>query len=347
MQASDHDLQHPTHESIAVFIPALNPDERLVDLVQSLARLHFGAIVVVNDGSGAEYQDIFSRVSAIPGAVVLRHPQNCGQGRAVRTAMRYALDNLPDLIGAVTADADGQHAINDIARMAEAMESGARRPVLGSRSFGEGVPLRSRFGNILTRYVFRFFSGFTIADTQSGLRGIPQKWLAEALLARGDRFEFAIGFLAHFCRIGVPPVEVPIATIYIDGNRSSHFKPLRDSVRIYSFLLRSYVASWAPECIDLAGFTFAYAFVRNIAWAVVAGRLAAIAALALGRRFAPISLGIPKGYFRRRVVWFAATGIVSFAAIWELTQGGGVNTYAAMILVEFVLYVVSGAMKRI
>jgi glycosyltransferase involved in cell wall biosynthesis len=347
MQASDNDPQHLTHGSVAVFIPALNPDERLVDLVQSLARLHFGAMVVVNDGSGADCEDVFSRVNAIPGAVVLRHPQNCGQGRAVKTAMRYALENLPGTIGAVTADADGQHAVKDIARMAEAMESGARRPVLGTRSFGEGVPMRSRFGNILTRYVFRFFSGCTIADTQSGLRGIPQEWLAEALLARGDRFEFAIGFLAHFCRIGVPPIEVPIATIYIDGNRSSHFKPLRDSVRIYSFLLRSYVASWAPECIDLAGFAFAYAFVRNIAWAVVAGRLAAIAALAAGRRFAPVSLGIPKDYLLRRVVWFAVTGIVSLAAIWGLTRGGGLNTMAAKILVEFVLYAVSGAMKWI
>lgn len=347
MEAIENSPQLLPPGSVAVLIPAWEPNEQLIDLVQSLARLYFAAIVVVNDGSGEEYDHLFSRASAIPGVVVLRHTQNRGQGCAVRTAMRYVFDRLPALIGVVTADADGQHAIEDIARMAKALASGATRPVLGVRTFDQGVPLRSRFGNILTRYVFRFFSGVTITDTQSGLRAIPQRWLAEALLARGDRFEFAIGFLAHFCRIGAPPAEVPIATIYFDGNRSSHFKPLQDSMRIYLFLLRSFAASWAPECIDIAGFALTYALLSNLAWAVVAGRLGAIATLALDRHFAHGTTGISKDYFRRRVFSLAVTGVVCFAAIWALARGMGWNAIAAKIVVEFVLYAVSGAMRSI
>ncbi|HUA99624.1 MAG TPA: glycosyltransferase family 2 protein [Terracidiphilus sp.] len=347
MEPSDEARQQSPLRQIAVLIPAWKPDERLVELVQALAAADFAAIVVVDDGSGEEYERIFARVRGIPSAVVRRHEQNRGQGCAVKTAAEWVLANLPGVTGAVTADADGQHAVADIVRVAEALARSGGRTVLGAREFGDGVPLRSRFGNILTRYVFRFFSGLAIGDTQSGLRGIPRQWLPEVPRAPGDRFEFAIGFLAHFAQIGAAPATIPIATIYIDGNRSSHFKPVRDSVRIYLLLLRCFAASWLPECIDLAGFAAAWAAGRNMAAAMVAGRLAGVASLAFSLRFARYPRGEAKTSFVRRVVYLAATGLVAFAAIEALTADLDWSTMGAKIVVELILYLALGFMKKL
>jgi glycosyltransferase involved in cell wall biosynthesis len=235
-------VAHSRLRELAVVIPAWQPDGRLVELVQSLAGAGFAAIIVVNDGSSHSHEEVFKSVRRIPSVIVLRHARNYGQGRAVRTGIECAVARLPSLAGVVTADADGQHAADDIVRVAEALAGSSPRPVLGTRTFGAGVPLRSRFGNILTRYVFRILSGVTVTDTQSGLRGIPRELIPAVLGVDADRYEFAISLLALFCRIGAPPVEVPIATIYLDENRSSHFKPLRDSVRIYLHLARCYAS---------------------------------------------------------------------------------------------------------
>lgn len=322
---------------LVIVIPSLQPDERLVDLVRSLAEFPFLAIVVVNDGSEEQYDAIFARVSALPPAIVLRHDVNRGQGGAVKSAIRFVLDRMPAATGVVTADADGQHAVKDIVRIAEAIAANGERPVLGVRAFGGGVPLRSRFGNILTQYVFAALSGTMISDTQSGLRGIPARWLPEILRVQGDRFEFAVSLLANLCRLSIPPIELPVETIYIEGNRSSHFKPIRDSVRIYLFLLRLYAASLLPMSLDLAGFAMAFAATASIGIAVFSGRAAAVASAMLihvVRRLRHTDAPDP---LAKRLVPLIVTGCFSFSLIWILAERLHWNIFVAKIVAEFTL----------
>jgi glycosyltransferase involved in cell wall biosynthesis len=334
--AADTPLQS-TLRSIAVLIPAWQPDERLIDLARCLAPYNFAAIIVVNDGSGDEYERIFERVRLAPSVVVIRHEQNRGQGCAVKTALRFALGSLPDLTGAVTADADGQHAVNDIIRVAEALATGGGQLVLGTRSFDDQVPLRSRFGNILTQYIFAALSASRISDTQTGLRGVPRKLMPEVLDIRGDRFEFAISLLAHFCNRGCPPLQVPVATIYLDRNRSSHFRPVRDSIRIYLRLIRCYVSLFAPICVDFLGFFLASAISTSIALAVLVGRIGAVVALLLQHR---LGYGPRRPSVGLRVASLAFGGLVAFTGIWVLTRQMGWHLAAAKILVESVLWLV-------
>lgn len=330
---------------IAVIIPAWQPDHRLVELVRALANSGFGSLIVVNDGSSTSHEILFKEISEVTSVVVLQHARNYGQGRAVRTGLRYAMDNLPHLKGVVTADADGQHAVGDIVRIAEALASGSARPVLGVRRFGAGVPLRSRFGNILTQYVFRLLSGVMISDTQSGLRGIPRALIPMVLRVDADRFEFAVSVLAHFCRIGVAPLEVPIATIYLDGNRSSHFKPVQDSVRIYLHLARCFAFTLIPALVDFAAFAVAYVASSNLGAAVLAGRLGAIAALTLIHLLAPKTQRDTNASYARRAIAFAATGVLSFGAIRLFVDQFGWNPAAAKILVECLLYLALDAIR--
>jgi len=325
---------------IAVVIPALNPDERLVVLVESLAKYPFAAIVVVNDGSETEYDAVFERLRPLPRARLLRHAVNQGPGRAYKTAFQYVLADLPESIGVVTADADGQHAVADIIRVGELLARSHGRPVLGIRTFAAGVPWRSRVGNVITRYVFKFLSGRKVRDTQCGLRGFPKEYLAELLQARGERFEYVSSVLAHLCAREKQPIEAQVATIYLDRNRSSHFRPLQDSVRIYSLLIAFYAASIAAVCMNLAVFTAIFIGTGSVAGAIAAARLLLLLGFTIDRRFAFQPCVPPRKSISGYGMVMVLTGCISYAAIWCLQHYLGWNALVAGIATETILMLV-------
>jgi glycosyltransferase involved in cell wall biosynthesis len=226
-----------------VLIPAWQPESVLTRLVQELSTAGFGAVVVVDDGSGNEWMELFSGLERMSGVHLVRHENNQGKGKALKSGFRYVRTALPGLKGVVTADADGQHRVEDIVRVGLALEHVGSGAVLGARAFSGEVPLRNKFGNLLTREVFALLTGARLSDTQSGLRGFSSELLPTLECIEGERYEYETTVLATLCRMGRKPVEVTIETIYLEGNRSSHFDPLRDSARIYAALLRSVFAS--------------------------------------------------------------------------------------------------------
>lgn len=235
-------------QSPIIIIPALAPDDRLVSLVGQLRGAEL-PIIVIDDGSGTEYEKIFQQAEKA-GCVVVHHSQNLGKGAAIKTGIQEAVRRYGPSNAYLTADADGQHLPEDIIKVAEEM---ARRPdalVLGTRVFSaEGVPFRSRFGNRVTSAVFRLTSGISCPDTQTGLRGIPAALEPLALSVEGDRYEYEMNFLSDAART-VPLSFVPIHTVYHDRNTTSHFRPLADSARIYGRFLRFSLASLAGAVTD-------------------------------------------------------------------------------------------------
>jgi glycosyltransferase involved in cell wall biosynthesis len=222
----------------AILIPAYKPDTRLVQLVEALSNASQAPIVIINDGSPAAHDPVFAGLAAYPTVKLLAHPFNQGKGAALRTGFSY-IQTLPAEIACiVTADADGQHSVKDILAVAAAAEQKPETMIIGSRQFDKDVPPRSMFGNTVTRWVMRLFFGVKLWDTQTGLRGIPRRLLPALSEIPYDHYELEIVMLLVAKRRSVPLVEIPIETIYIERNRSSHFKPLRDSARVYSVLLR-------------------------------------------------------------------------------------------------------------
>lgn len=320
---------------IAVVIPCLKPDERLLDLVRTLSAHPFGAIVVVNDGSPAEYDGVFAQLEDVPRVKLLKHVENRGTGRACKTGFEYATSALPDLAGVVTADADGQHSPRDIVQIAEVLAESGLRPVWGMRTLGPRAPLRSRVGNAVTRRLFQLLSGCRVSDTQCGLRGIPARYLAALCRLRGERFESVTATLAYFCQRGLAPLEVPIETIYLEQNRTSHFRPIRDSLRIYGLLARIYAPALISAAVDLAAFAAAYLATANLAAAILTGRGSLLAEDALHRRLAygPSASQGRSGW--RRCAEALATGAASLAGIWALVRATGCNVFGAKCAVEF------------
>jgi putative flippase GtrA len=263
-------------KSIAFLIPSYQPADILLGLLEELRRASPAPIVIVDDGSGAGYAPIFDSVRPMAGVTVLTNAVNLGKGAALKHGMNHILVHHPSCIGVVTADADGQHAVADILRVAEALQTEPDRVAFGVRAFDTEVPLRSRFGNAVSRHIYRFLIGINLSDTQTGLRGIPKRLMELSLAIRANRYEFETEQLVVIKANRMPVRETPIRTIYIESNRDSHFRPLRDSARIYFVLLRYSIASIVTEMADLAVFATAMAASGDLVWSNVIGRLVAL-----------------------------------------------------------------------
>lgn len=331
---------------IAVLIPARQLEPALAPLVDELLDAGFGAIVLVDDGSPSEDKMGFDALAHRPRVHLLRHAANLGKGRALKTGFNFFLTELPGFAALVTADADGQHAAGDIVRVAEALAAAPERVVVGSRRFRGDMPLRSRLGNELTRTVFHFVSGSRLSDTQTGLRGFPAFLLPELLALTGERYEYEMTVLAHLCRHGHEPLEVPIATIYLDGNRTSHFNPVRDSMRIYFVLLRFYASSLFSAGLDLAGFSIAFWLTGNVLISVAVGRVSSLINFALNRSLVFHNADPIKGSLWRYYLLATVLGAISYGAIRGLSYWLGWNVVAIKILVETSLSLVSFSVQR-
>lgn len=242
---------------IPVIIPAYEPDEKLIVLLKHLKEAGIVNIVVVDDGSGKDYRDLFEAALAVEGCKVLTHSVNLGKGRALKTAFNYCLTEFPDAVGCVTADSDGQHTPEDILACMKKLWDTPDALILGCRNFdAKDVPLRSSFGNKCTRKVFGYLLGISISDTQTGLRAIPTSFMKTLMNVKGERFEYETNMLIETKNQSIPIKEVSVKTIYIEENKTSHFNPIKDSVRIYMIFGKFLFSSLSSSVVDLLLFNF-------------------------------------------------------------------------------------------
>lgn len=277
-------------EKMIVLIPAYKPEEKMLRLLEELGQYRrasadsrqdgeqagrsdragagltikentgIDGIVVVDDGGGESFRALFDRAQEL-GCLVVRHEENRGKGAAIRTGIRAAVEHFGSDIHIVTADADGQHLPKDILRVADMTlkknssvgpQKGAAKPVLvlGARDFSQkNVPLRSMLGNRITSVFFRISTGRSCKDTQTGLRGIPASLIHLALRTEGDRYEYEMNFLTDAVKIA-DLAMVTIETVYEDGNSTSHFRPVRDSLLIYKRPLRYAMTGAGSAVVD-------------------------------------------------------------------------------------------------
>ncbi len=332
--------------NIAVVIPAYNPEEPLLLLVEALIKLDFRQIVVVNDGSKPSCRNMFDRLTGMRNCCVIHHSVNLGKGRALKSGFNYCCVNFPDLLGIVTADADGQHTPDDIQKVSAGFLSHPRSLVIGARTFTQGTPLRNRLGNMITRYVFRLLIGGKLSDTQSGLRCVPMNIVPSLIQLEGECYEYEMNMLISTKKSWISIREVKIATVYLNDNRSSHFNPLVDSMKIYFLLLRFSFSSLFASGIDFVIFTALYLLRRDILAALILARLVS---------------GCINFFVNKRLVFhnregmaaplvkyftlFVTLGMLSFLCI-RTMAGFGVNVIAAKIAAESVLFLASFTIQR-
>lgn len=279
-------VQSNSDLTTAVVIPAYQPGPILLDLFNELQQKEIENIIVVNDGSNPNSKPIFDRIEKL-GGTVLNHGQNLGKGQALKTAFNFILSRLPQVKSVLTCDADGQHHADDVLNLFKVAAEKRNELLLGSREFDDQViPWRSRFGNKVTKQVFRFLVGQALTDTQTGLRVIPRSFLPALIQIKTGRYEFEMEMLVLAGKKNIPLREVSIQTIYEENNPTSHFNPLLDSLRIYFVFIRFSIASIASAITDIVSFTLFYYLTSELFLSLLSARvISATLNFWLGRRF--------------------------------------------------------------
>jgi len=237
-----------------ILIPAYEPSNELISLVKEL-KLANKEILIINDGSAKEYEPLFQTCKHF-GATILSHEINQGKGKAIKTGIAYIQNTYPNIDGIITCDADGQHLTKDILHIDETLMKDTDTLILGVRDFqSDAVPRKSRFGNSFSRLYFKLNTGIKCYDTQTGLRGIPKNLFKEALSIEENRYDYEMNFLLEIAKTKKKLIQIPIDTVYLDQNSSSHFRPIMDSIRIYKVPLKFLVIGLLSAAIDLGVFT--------------------------------------------------------------------------------------------
>ena len=254
-------------KNISVVLPSLDPDDKLITVIDGLLETGFTDIILVNDGSKPENLHYFETAATHPEVHLLHHEVNRGKGAALKTAFTWFLENRPDAAGVVTVDGDNQHHPADTKACSEQMMR-SNKVVLGCRDFSlPHVPPRSRMGNNITCGVFKIMVGMTISDTQTGLRAIPTHAVKAFLTFKGDRFEYETNMLLAMKEQCIDFEEVKIRTVYIEENKSSHFRAVRDSWRIYKLILAHFfrytLSSLLSAVVDEGVFTLLSWLLQN------------------------------------------------------------------------------------
>lgn len=262
-----------TLNNLAIVIPSLEPDQRLLKLLDDIRNQISKTIpvILVNDGSSEKFEGIFQTAVNQYQVKLLVHSINLGKGAALKTAINYILDDLPNVIGMITIDSDGQHLCKDVINCGQLFLSNPNSLILGVRNFSSDIPFRSRFGNVLTSKLLNTLGGIKVSDSQTGLRVIPRYFMKQLLNLSGDRFEFELKMLFEAQKQHLIIMEQPITTVYLEGNKSSHFKVIRDSYSIYSTFIKYVfptffkyaISSLTSFLVDIGFFTLTLAYLKK------------------------------------------------------------------------------------
>lgn len=335
---------------LIAIIPAYEPDEIMIGLLKEADSSGF-RIVVVNDGSSRSRDGIFSRASHY--GTVLKHSENRGKGRAIKTGLKYIEENYPSDSIVVTLDADGQHRLEDAERICREVQKNPQALVLGSRGLDENVPMRSKIGNSITRIVYRAVSGVAVHDTQTGLRAFSAALIPQLIGIPGERYEYEMNVLLQCPRAGIPIEEIGISTIYIDGNSSSHFNTIKDSCLIYKEILKFSASSFTGFLMDYGLYALLTLLTAGF------GTAQSIVISNIGARI--VSAGVnytmnSKIVFRSDAGFARSAGRYALLAcailagntlvLSLLADYAGMNRFAAKIVTEMLFFAVSYIVQR-
>lgn len=346
--------------NFTLIIPSLDPDEKLSQTVSSAIAAGIDDIILVDDGSSKEHRHYFTGLeTAFSQVTVLTHEKNMGKGAALKTAFTYYLKNRTGRDGVVTADGDGQHRIEDIIACALEMTRGENAVVLGCRNFElANVPPKSRLGNKTTSLVFRLFFGMKLSDTQTGLRAIPTQYVSSLMEAKGTRYEYETNMLLLMGQRHISYREVEIETVYFDDNNASHFRPIRDSIRVYGLVVKYAANSLASAVVDLLMFYLLGQFLftgggrPEVLLSTVGARvISSIVNFAMNRQFVFESRSGMLRAFIRYVCLALPIMLVSWLTVYGLSTfaGVGMGQLGRTLLkapVDTVLFLISFRVQR-
>ena len=324
-------------------IPSYEPDDALLKIVNELLEHDFN-VVVVNDGSSTKYNEIFDK---LPKEVhYLNYEVNQGKGYALKYGFNYIKQTFEKDTIVVTMDSDGQHTVKDALSVCEKCEE-VGGLVLGSRHFDKSTPIKSRFGNWMARTTFLLFAHHKIYDTQTGLRAITYDLIDDLILIKGNRYEYEINVLLEFVRNNILISEVPIETIYIDGNSGTHYSPFKDTMKIFAKIIKFSISSFIGFLVDIGMFALLSLFngvgianwltIKNVSARIVSASVNfTINYRVVFKSKEHIILAILKYAVLAAMILLCGTKLLNLLVI-----ESGINEFLAKIFVEVTMFLIS------
>ena len=212
---------------ISCVIPAYNESKSIALVISNLSPF-VNEIIVVDDCSK---DDTFKKATE-SGAIVVRHIINRGQGAALRTGTKLALDRGADII--IHFDADDQFQATDIPEMLKPIIENRADAVLGSRFLGKKSNLPKIKEYIimpLARFINLLLFNIRLSDPQSGFR-VLNRQSALKLKIENDGMAHCSEIIYRLFKNKERVIEVPITVIYHEYGQklSGGFKIIRDII---------------------------------------------------------------------------------------------------------------------
>lgn len=327
-----------------LLIPIYQPNESSVRFLSTLDTSSFLKVIVIDDGSGTKYKETFDKIRAIDNVEVISYSVNHGKGHALKVGLNEVQDHYPLAHNIVTADGDGQHLSPDIMKVAKEGEAHPENVYLGSRDFTSvNVPKKSRFGNRFSAFYFRIMSKKKISDTQTGLRSYPISSLDTLISTEGERYEYEMNCLFALAPT-YPFIELPITTVYENNNKASHFRAIRDSVRIYKMPLEYVAVALTSSLLDFGAYyllntTLNYGLFGSIALSTVIARLfSGIYNFSLLFGLVYRGRSSLKGSAIRYLVLFLINMCLSFSLVYAFSLWTGFLSIIIKLFVEFLIF---------
>ncbi len=159
---------------ILVVIPAYNESLNIVNVIESIRRLHPDfSVLIINDCSTDNTKEL---AESVEGTIVISLPVNMGIGGAVQTGFKYAVKNHFNIL--VRMDGDGQHDPKYISSLIKNQIDGDYDIAIGSRFLkktGFQSSFFRRLGIIIIQIFLKFVLRQKITDSTSGFRSYSKK----------------------------------------------------------------------------------------------------------------------------------------------------------------------------
>lgn len=310
-------------------VPSYQPDENLPRIVEELKENNF-IVIVINDGSDISYESIFNECDT----KIITYPTNRGKGYALKKGIEYIKNNYENYI-VVTIDSDGQHKVEDAINLCNYVSYNRDTLAIGKRLRKDNIPVKSRIGNIITRYIFHLATNENIYDTQSGLRAFSDELSEYMLEIEGNRFEYEMNVLLHLKENNIKYKEIEIQTIYIDNNKKSHFKAIKDSFVIYNEIIKFKVIPTLAFLIDLIVFAILIIGTNKIIISNIISKITSIITYyVLNRKEIFKDKPEPISIIKQIGVLLS---IILISTLILLIASKSINTYIAKVLTEIIL----------
>ena len=320
-------------------IPAYEPDDKLINLVDILKKSDF-EVVVIDDGSGKDYKSIFDKCKA----KVISYPENQGKGHALKEGLKYIKEKYNNC-NIVTMDSDGQHTVEDAKKLINYLKKHPTTLVLGSRKRGKNTPLRSFLGNSITRFVFSLATNYDIYDTQTGLRAFTEELVPYMLEVEGERFEYEMNVLLNAKRNNIKIKELAIKVIYIDNNSGSHFNAFKDSFKIYKEIIKFSLSSIFCFLLDYVLFIVFNLISNNIVLSNIFARIfSGFTNYTLNKRLVFKSTSKGKNELFKYIL--LAIIVLTFNTILVTSLSLVINKYISKIITEVILFMLSWFIQK-